>query len=127
METSQKGLTKFYNDFHNPTKNDDALRELRRLQEEINNAVCQRYGWCDLDLACGFHEVGYLPDGKNTRFTIAEGTRLEVLRRLSQMNKARFEEQSQSTSETRSAILSGASIEDDEFEDGLFATRGGRT
>jgi hypothetical protein len=127
METSQKGLTKFYNDFHNPTKNDDALRELRRLQEEINNAVCQRYGWCDLDLACGFHEVGYLPDGKNTRFTIAEWTRLEMLRRLSQMNKARFEEQSQSTSETRSAILSGASIEDDEFEDGLFATRGGRT
>lgn len=127
METSKKGLTKFYNDFHDRTKNDDALTDLRRLQTEINGAVWQRYDNNTLELACGFHEVGYLPDGKNTRFTIAEGARLEVLRRLSQMNKARFEEQSQSSSKTRSAILSEASIEDDAFEDGLFATGGGRT
>ena len=126
METSEKGLTKFYNDFHNPAKNDDALKELRRLQEEINKAVCRQYGWCDLDLACGSHEVGYLPEGKNTRFTITEEARLEVLRRLSKSNKTRFEEQERSGSTTNSASASDPSITDAAFQDGLFAIRGGK-
>jgi hypothetical protein len=122
METFNKGLTKFYNDFHDRAKNDDAFTDLRRLQTEINGAVWKRYDGNNLELACGFHEVGYLPDGKNTRFTIAEGARLEVLRRLSQLNKARFEEQSHSGPE----IASKASVEDDAFEDGLFAMGGGK-
>ena len=127
METHNRGLTKFYNEFHDSCKSDSALGNLRHIQEKLNQLVCRLYGWREIELACGFHKVGYLPDGHNTRFTITEATRLEVLRRLSQMNKARFEEQSQSSSKTKSAILSEASIEDDAFEDGLFATGGGRT
>jgi hypothetical protein len=125
MQKHDLGLTKFYNDFHDPTRNDDALEELRRLQEEINEAVCQRYGWCDLDLACAFHEVGYLPDGKNIRFTISEGARLEVLRQLSKLNKTRSEEQERSGSTMKSVSVSEGSIADTAFEDGLFKGRGG--
>lgn len=126
MESQNKGLTKFYNDFHDSTVTDCEINDLRLMQNSINRAVSAKYAW-DIELSCGFHEVGYLPDGKNSRFTITEGTRLEVLRRLSQMNKARFEEQSQSVSETGSAILRRGSMEDDTFEDGLFATEGART
>lgn len=119
METSKKGLTKFYNDFHDPTKNDLAIEELRELQEEINKAVRQRYGWRDLELACGFHGVGYLPDGKNIRYTISEGERLEILRKLAKLNETQFEEQALSGN-TKFAGASEASIEDTEFEDDLF-------
>ncbi|MGA7385423.1 MAG: type IIL restriction-modification enzyme MmeI [Methylocella sp.] len=126
IETQNKGLTKFYNEFHDSRKTDRELGNLRHIQGELNQLVCRLYGWRDIELACGFHEVGYLPDGQNVRFTITEAARLEVLRRLSKLNKARFEEQSQSSSKTRSAIASEASIVDIAFEDGLFAIGGGK-
>ena len=121
MEASKKGLTKFYNDFHNPTKNDEALKELRRLQGDINGAVWQHYDCGDLELSCGFHEVGYLPNGKNTRFTISENARLEVLRCLSKLNRSRFERQSQSGPTVRLAVENEDPVSDAALDDDLFA------
>ena len=123
METYNKGLTQFYNEFHDAGKTDSKRAEIRRIQEELNRLVCRRYGWKDLELACGFHKVGYLPDGKNIRFTIKEEVRLEVFRRLSKLNKTRFEEQSQSSFCTRPGIANEELIADAVFEDGLFARR----
>ncbi len=94
MDTHNMGLTKFYNAFHDPAKGDDALNKIRGLQDDLNKAVWQLYECKTLELTCDFHEVGYLPDGKNTRFTISEGARLEVLRCLSKLNRGRFEEHS---------------------------------
>lgn len=125
METHSKGLTKFYNEFHDPGKIDAALEKLRQMQGELNQLICRLYGWGDIDLACGFHEVGYLPEGQNTRFTITEAARLDVHRRLSKLNKARFGE-SQSNPKATPAIANELSIEQEAFEDGLFA-RGGKT
>jgi hypothetical protein len=93
MDSTGNGLTKLYNDFHNPAQNGSSLLELRGLQQEINKAVCDRYDWGDIELACGFHPVGYLPEGTNTRFTISEPARIEVLRRLSKFNKTQVDEQ----------------------------------
>ena len=126
MESTNKGLTKVYNDFHDPQKQETVIQELRRLQQEVNGAVCKTYGWTDLELACGFHAVGYLPDGSNTRFTISEATRLEIMRRLSKLNKARFEEQSQSCSRAKPAKWNEASTADDVLEDDLFGLGGGK-
>ena len=126
MESQNKGLTKFYNDFHNNSVTVWEIEELRLIQNSINRAVCAKYGW-DVEVACGFHEVGYLPKGKNIRFSISEDARLEVVRHLSKLNKARFDEQSLSSPTTKSSKARKASIENDPFEDGLFATGSGRT
>ena len=126
MKQHDFGLTNFYNEFHDPDNNVVALKDLRKLQAEMNVAVLERFDWPDVDPATGFHEVGYLPDGKNVRFTVSEQARLEVLRRLSKLNNARFDAQSQSVSAAKSATADKASLADAEFEDGLFRGRGGK-
>lgn len=97
MREKRKGLTKFYNEFHNPKIEADEMADLRSLQADINASVTAAYGWEDIELDCGFHEVGYLPDGKNLRFTISEGARIEILKRLSKLNKERSTEEDGST------------------------------
>lgn len=95
MASKDQGLTKFYNEFHNPNKNDKALQDVRRLQIRINEAVCRTYGWTDIELECSFHDVGYLPSGSNTRFTVGEVARVELIRRLARLNKTLFEREAQ--------------------------------
>ncbi|MBE8232807.1 MAG: hypothetical protein HAW67_03665 [Endozoicomonadaceae bacterium] len=91
MVSSDKGMTKFYNDLHDVTVDTVAIRALRKKQIALNNAVLTAYNFDELDPDYGFHEVGYLPEGKNIRFTISEEAREEVLYRLSMLNKARHE------------------------------------
>jgi hypothetical protein len=127
MESQTKGLTKFYNDFHDRRVTGQEIQDLRLIQEAINKAVCTKYGWTDVELSCGFHEVGYLPTGKNIRFSISENARLDVVRRLSKLNKARFNEQPRSSPTTKFSKESEASIANDALQDGLFAIGDGRT
>lgn len=87
------GLTKFYNQFHTETERDSRIERLRVLQREIDAAVASAYGWNDLDLEHGFHEVPHLPENDRVRFTISETARVEVLRRLSELNRQRYEEE----------------------------------
>jgi hypothetical protein len=105
MESHKQGLTRFYNDFHNPEKTNDALQHLRCAQGAVNRAVAEAYGWNDLDLSCDFQQVAYLPTGSNMRFTILERTRLDVLNRLSQLNASRH------------AVQCLATQDDDKIED----------
>ena len=93
MTADQIGLTQLYNKFHDPNVEDARFVELRQLQVKIDNAVRDAYGWTDLDLEHGFHEVGYLPANDNVRFTISESARIEVLKRLAKLNKERWEEE----------------------------------
>ena len=88
MESNEQGLTKFYNDFHNPQKTSAPLQRLRVAQSDINQTVANAYGWNDLDVTTDFERVAYLPAGENLRFTIKEEKRLDVLRRLSRLNAA---------------------------------------
>lgn len=87
------GLTKLYNRFHTETECDPRLEELRVLQREMDASVARAYGWDDLNLQHGFHEVPYLPESDRVRFTISEAARLEVLQRLSKLNRQRYEEE----------------------------------
>jgi hypothetical protein len=93
MKADRIGLTKLYNRFHAPTDHDPRMEELRALQREIDLAVVRTYGWDDLDLGHGFHEVPYLPENDRVRFTLSERARIEVLRRLSELNHQRYEEE----------------------------------
>jgi hypothetical protein len=93
MVSRNIGLTALYNLFHNPAEKDAELEEMRKLQREIDEAVCDAYGWSDIDLGHGFHEVGYLPANDNVRYTISEPARIEILKRLSALNRQRWEEE----------------------------------
>lgn len=101
------GLTKTYNLFHarelspnmvkRVTNNGAmtgavgyaALIELRRLHVALDIAVRNAYGWQDLDLEHGFHEVETLPESDRVRYTISSTARREVLRSLLAENHAR--------------------------------------
>ena len=93
MQADHIGLTKLYNRFHTDTERDPRIEELRTLQREMDTAVAHAYGWNDLNLEHGFHEVPYMPENDRTRFTISEAARVEVLRRLSELNRQRYEEE----------------------------------
>lgn len=93
MRTERIGLTKLYNRFHTNTERDPRIEGLRALQCEMDVSVTHAYGWDDLDLGHGFHEVPYLPEKDRVRFTISEAARVEVLQRLSELNRLRYQEE----------------------------------
>ena len=105
------GLTKLYNFFHTPdltpsgvasayAKKDrpevDTLaaypariEALRQLHRQMDEAVARAYGWGDLDLGHGFHDVDFLPEKDRVRYTISPEARREVLKRLLLLNHER--------------------------------------
>jgi hypothetical protein len=87
------GLTALYNRFHDPRCSDDAIVRLRDLHQQMDVAVCRSYGWADFDLDHAFHEATYLPENDRTRFTVSEEARIEVLRRLAELNRQRYQEE----------------------------------
>ncbi|MBB5519058.1 Eco57I restriction-modification methylase domain-containing protein [Amphiplicatus metriothermophilus] len=87
------GLTKLYGRVHLEADRSKEINRLREIQREIDHALAAAYGWGDLDLGHGFHEVPYLPENDRTRFTISEPARLEVLRRLAELNRQRYQEE----------------------------------
>ena len=93
MSAEGLGLTKLYNRFHDPRDVDPRLERLREQLRDIDTAVASAYGWDGLDLNHGFHEVPYLGENDRVRFTISETARLEVLRRLGELNRQRYKEE----------------------------------
>lgn len=87
------GLTDIYNQFHAPDNNHRRIVELRDLHRQMDLAVMRAYGWEDVELGHDFHEVPYLPENDRTRFTLSERARLEVLRRLAELNRERCAEE----------------------------------
>ncbi|WP_242333115.1 BREX-1 system adenine-specific DNA-methyltransferase PglX [Anaeromyxobacter sp. SG66] len=93
MRDEKLGLTKLYNRFHDPADLDPRMQRLREQLREIDAAVARLYDWEGLDLEHGFHGVAYLAENDRVRFTISEPARLEVLRRLGELNRQRYEEE----------------------------------
>ena len=89
------GYTSVYNRVHTWSSDtcDDEIGNLRQLQMEVDKAITLAYGWSDLELGHGFHAVPYLPENDRIRFTISEPARVEVLRRLAELNRQRYEEE----------------------------------
>lgn len=93
MQDEGIGLTKLYNQFHDPDYSESHILEFRKMHKKIDERVAIAYGWKDLNLTHGFHNVAYIPEGDNLRYTISEEARLDVLRRLLRLNKERYEEE----------------------------------
>jgi hypothetical protein len=47
MVSNNEGLTSTYNRFHDPTETSEGILELRRLHDEMDQAVLTAYGWSD--------------------------------------------------------------------------------
>ncbi|MDT6984954.1 Eco57I restriction-modification methylase domain-containing protein [Streptomyces lusitanus] len=88
MSTRNIGLTALYNLIHSKSETAQDIEEIRQAHTKIDQAVCEAYGWADLDLKHGFHET---PQGP--RFTIAADARSEVLDRLLELNHTRYKEE----------------------------------
>ena len=87
------GITSLYNKFHDPNNRDDGIASLREIHHQIDLAVSQAYGWEDIDVSPEFREVPYLPSEDCVRFTISEPTRIELLKRLTELNRERYEQE----------------------------------
>ena len=87
------GVTDAYNRLHTNIEQNIHIERLRVLQREIDIVTAQAYGWEDLDLEHDFHEVSYLPEHDRVRFTISEVARVEVLQRLSELNRLRYQDE----------------------------------
>jgi hypothetical protein len=71
------GLTKLYNQVHDPAVTDPAVGRLREVHERIDDAVRDAYGWGDLDLDVGHHKTKI-----GVRWTVSPNARFELLDRL---------------------------------------------
>ena len=87
------GITRLYNKFHSPSEMNSDIQAIRDVHREIDETTAKAYGWNDIDLGHSFHEVPYLPENDRVRFTISEPARLEVLRRLAELNRLRYQEE----------------------------------
>ncbi len=88
-----EGFTSVYNRLHSPNESGRDFVRFRELTVALDHAVARIYRWTDIDLEHGFHDARYLADAVRTRFTISEAARVEVLRRLSALNRQRYEEE----------------------------------
>lgn len=103
MSAKSIGLTDFYNLHHDQANTDPAIVMLRERHRQLDLAVRDAYGWTDLDLGHGFHAVPYLAENDRIRFTISEPARLEVLRRLSRLNRERWQAEQEAAGATSGA------------------------
>lgn len=129
MRSDNIGLTLLFNRFHSPTENDQHILDLRNLHSEIDGAMAKAYGWDELDLEHGFHEVDYLPENDRKRFTISESARIEVLHRLAALNCKRFNAEQAAmlgsksrVSLSRSAASGSGAIPSSKPEENLFGS-----
>ena len=87
------GLTQLYNRFHDASNLDSRIQNLREMHRDMDVAVLAAYGWDDIYPEHDFHEAPYLPENDRVRYTISNENRLELLRRLAELNHQRFEEE----------------------------------
>ncbi len=90
---NQIGLTKLYNRFHDAADVEARIVRLREMHREIDAAVMRAYGWDDLDLGHGYHEQPNLAENDRVRFTISDVARAEVLRRFTELNRRRYQDE----------------------------------
>jgi hypothetical protein len=93
MRSLSNGLTDLYNRFHDPKEHGAEFQELRGLHQRADEAVTRAYGWSDLSLEHGFRVAAFLPGKDRVRFTIADAARDEILFRLAELNRRRYEEE----------------------------------
>ena len=135
MSTLAVGMNEAYQLAHSEHSCHEAVEKFRQAIEELDCAVASAYGWDDIDLDHAFLTEENLPGGSRVRYTISEDARAEILRRLSQLNRQRHEEEvgrglcdgatprASSRATRTSRILSTATVQPSlDFESGTATT-----
>lgn len=76
------GLTKLYNLIHDPACSAPEIVTLRKLHATLTTSVLSAYSWSDIAITYEFHST----DRGRIRYSLADASRLEILRRLNQLN-----------------------------------------
>jgi hypothetical protein len=100
MDERNEGLTDTFNRLHDPGDRSNAIGELRRLHDAMDQAVLDAYGWTDIRPTCEFElewEDDEAENGRKRRrpwrYRWPEPVRDEVLARLLALNAERAEEE----------------------------------
>ena len=86
------GLTETLNAVNTPSCNDPSIIELRRLMVSIDTAVAFAYSWNDLDITYDFRVFSGGSVNDPWRWALSEDVTAELMRRLTALNRRRFEE-----------------------------------
>ncbi|WP_177430944.1 MULTISPECIES: Eco57I restriction-modification methylase domain-containing protein [Pseudomonas] len=85
-ESRQQGFTSVYNLVHSRDETAEDIIRFRQLIAELDRAVIDAYGWHDIQLNHQFVETK-----RGVRFGVDSLSRLEVLKRLTELNHERFD------------------------------------
>ncbi|WP_275096148.1 Eco57I restriction-modification methylase domain-containing protein [Sedimenticola hydrogenitrophicus] len=85
-ESRQEGFTAIYNLVHSSDETSEDVVRFRQLIGELDRAVIDSYGWQDIELNHAFFETK-----RGMRYGVDGPSRLEILRRLTVLNRERFE------------------------------------
>ncbi|MCC0512648.1 hypothetical protein LJG08_06340 [Pseudomonas aeruginosa] len=85
-ESRQEGFTAIYNLVHSPDETSEDVVRFRQLIGELDRAVINSYGWQDIELNHAFFETK-----RGTRYGVDGPSRSEILKRLTVLNRERFE------------------------------------
>lgn len=89
---NQSGLTDALNAVNTPTCDDPAVCELRQIMIAIDTEVALAYGWGDLDISYDFREFSGGSVKDPWRWALSEEIAAELMRRLTELNRQRYEE-----------------------------------
>jgi hypothetical protein len=104
MQQRNYGLTAAYNDFHNPESESLGITNFRELQDRMDRAVLDAYGWSDVQPWCEFipefddeedEDENGRPRRKKYRYRWPDEVRDDVLARLLELNRQRALEEGQ--------------------------------
>lgn len=86
------GLTEALNAVNTPSCDGQAINELRQLMASIDTEVALAYGWSDLDITYDFRAFNGGSVNDPWRWALSEEVIAELMYRLTELNRQRFEE-----------------------------------
>ncbi len=89
------GLTAVMNAVHTPTNADKIVVELRKLLATVDAQVVAAYGWTDVEITYDFRNFSGGSVNDPWRWAPPEEVKAELMHRLTELNRQRFEELSQ--------------------------------
>lgn len=87
----ESGLTDVMNAINDREELDRTIVELRAALSIVDAAICEAYGWSDIDTTYEFTEYPDASGVDRWRFSISYESKEDILSRLSQLNRQRYE------------------------------------
>lgn len=92
-EKTGSGMTDVMNAINAPTNTDPTVIKLRQILADIDKAVATAFEWTDLEIIYDFRSFGGGSANDNWRWAVADKTTVEILDRLTKLNRQRYEQE----------------------------------